>query len=135
MGQRRKARELALQILFQYDVTKGECCIDDFFTDKNIDKNVKEFAIRLKDEVLAHLSEIDALIKKVAKGWTLERMAIVDRNILRAAICEMLYLPDIPPKVAINEAIEIAKRYGSEESGQFVNGILDKIFKDECKKE
>jgi N utilization substance protein B len=135
MGQRRKARELALQILFQYDITKGECDTNGFLKDMNISDEVKEFAIRLRDGVIAHLSEIDALIKKSTKGWTLERMAVVDRNILRAAICEMLYFTDIPPKVAINEAIEIAKKYGSEESGQFVNGILDKILKEECKKE
>lgn len=133
MGQRRKARELALQILFQYDIRRGECDINGFLKDKSASDESKEFAIRLRDCVIRHLSEIDALIKRSAKGWALERMAVVDRNILRAAICEMLYFTDVPPKVAINEAIEIAKKYGSEESGQFVNGILDKIMKEECK--
>lgn len=133
MGHRRKARELALQILFQYDLTKGECNTDDFFKDKEIEDDTKEFAIRLKDAVIAHLQEIDAIIKKKTKGWTLKRMAVVDRNVLRFAICEMMYFPDIPPKVTINEAIEIAKKYGSEDSGQFVNGILDGIYKEECK--
>src|SRR3990170_6936191 len=133
MGHRRKARELALQILFQYDLTKGECNTDEFFKDKEIEDDTKEFAIRLKDAVIAHLEEIDAIIKKKTKGWTLKRMAVVDRNVLRFAICEMMYFPDIPPKVTINEAIEIAKKYGSEDSGQFVNGILDSIYKEECK--
>ncbi|OGW49916.1 MAG: transcription antitermination factor NusB [Nitrospirae bacterium RBG_19FT_COMBO_42_15] len=133
MGHRRKARELALQILFQYDLTKGECNTDEFFKDKEIEDDTKEFAIRLKDAVIAHLQEIDAIIKKKTKGWTLKRMAVVDRNVLRFAICEMMYFPDIPPKVTINEAIEIAKKYGSEDSGQFVNGILDSIYKEECK--
>lgn len=133
MGHRRKARELALQILFQYDLTKGECNTDELLKDKEIEDDIKEFAIRLKDAVIAHLQEIDAIIKKKTKGWTLKRMAVVDRNVLRFAICEMLYFPDIPPKVAINEAIDIARKYGSEESGQFVNGILDRIYKEECK--
>ncbi len=133
MGHRRKARELALQILFQYDLTKGECNTDEFFKDKEIEDDTKEFAIRLKDAVIEHLQEIDAIIKKKTKGWTLKRMAVVDRNVLRFAICEMMYFPDIPPKVTINEAIEIAKKYGSEDSGQFVNGILDSIYKEECK--
>lgn len=133
MGHRRKARELALQILFQHDLTKGECNTDEFFKDKEIEDDIKEFAIRLKDAVIAHLQEIDAIIKKKTKGWSLKRMAVVDRNVLRFAICEMMYFPDIPPKVAINEAIEIAKKYGSEDSGQFVNGILDTIYKEECK--
>jgi transcription antitermination factor NusB len=133
MGHRRKARELALQILFQYDLTKGECNTDEFLKDKEIEEDIKEFAVILKNKVIEHLSEIDAIIKKKTKGWTLKRMAVVDRNVLRFAICEMLYFPDIPPKVTINEAIEIARKYGSEESGQFVNGILDSIYKEECK--
>ncbi len=133
MGHRRKARELALQMLFQYDLTGDECKTEEFLEDKEIEEDVKEFAIRLKDKVIAHLSDIDAIIKKKTKGWTLKRMAVVDRNVLRFAICEMLYFPDIPPKVTINEAIEIAKKYGSEDSGQFVNGILDSIYKEECK--
>ncbi|MBI5179780.1 MAG: transcription antitermination factor NusB [Nitrospirae bacterium] len=133
MGHRRKARELALQILFQYDLTKGECNTDEFLKDKEIEEDIKEFAINLKNKVIEHLSEIDAIIKKKTKGWTLKRMAVVDRNVLRFAICEMLYFPDIPPKVTINEAIDIARKYGSEESGQFVNGILDRIYKEECK--
>ncbi|MBI5044081.1 MAG: transcription antitermination factor NusB [Nitrospirae bacterium] len=133
MGHRRKARELALQILFQYDLTKGECNTEEFLKDKEIEDDIKEFTIRLKDAVIAHLQEIDAIIKKKTKGWSLKRMAVVDRNVLRFAICEMLYFPDIPPKVTINEAIEIAKKYGSEDSGQFVNGILDSIYKEECK--
>lgn len=133
MGHRRKARELALQILFQYDLTKGECNTDEFLKDKEIKEDIKEFAINLKNKVIEHMPEIDAIIKKKTKGWTLKRMAVVDRNVLRFAICEMLYFPDIPPKVTINEAIDIARKYGSEESGQFVNGILDRVYKEECK--
>ena len=77
--------------------------------------------------VAAHQEELDALIGRYSEHWRLERMAVVDRNLLRLAVYELLYLPEIPPKVVINEAVELAKRYGSEDSGGFVNGILDQV--------
>ncbi len=80
--------------------------------------------------VAAHLEELDALIVRFSEHWRLERMTVVDRNLLRLAVFELLYQPKIPPKVAINEAVEMAKRYGSEDSGAFINGILDQIRKE-----
>jgi len=89
--------------------------------------DAKPFAEQLAQGVLDHLPELDALLQRVADHWSIDRMAVVDRNVLRCALFELLYLDEIPAKVTINEAIEIAKRFGSEESGAFVNGILDRI--------
>ena len=131
MGKRRKARELALQILFQIDVGKlepGEA-LSSFWSNQvpNIEKEVREFATQLVEGTRENLETIDTLISKNAENWTIQRIANVDRNILRSAIYEILYRPEIPDKVTINEAIELAKKYSSVESYQFVNGILDKI--------
>ena len=95
--------------------------------DKKIHPQVAAFSACLVEGVRAHREEIDQMIKKYAKNWSLERIAVIDRNILRFAIYELRYLKEIPAKVTINEAIEIAKTYGSEDSGAFVNGILDQI--------
>ena len=86
-----------------------------------------EFAKRIVLGVMEHRQEIDRLIKERSENWRLDRMTIIDRNILRIAIFELLYCDDIPPKVTLNEAIDLGKRYGSEESGSFINGILDRI--------
>jgi len=86
-----------------------------------------EFAKRIVLGVMEHRQEIDRLIKERSENWRLDRMTIIDRNILRIAIFELLYCGDIPPKVTLNEAIDLGKRYGSEESGSFINGILDRI--------
>lgn len=134
MRKRTKARELALQLLYQADVTHADVkeLIGDFFAmSANADEEpaVKEFAGELVKSVWEHLSLIDEQITKYATNWQLDRMATVDRNILRLASFELLFRPDIPPKVSINEAVELAKKYGDLESGKFVNGILDKINK------
>ena len=131
---RTKARELALQLLYQADVTGVDArkLIDGFFgTDANMseDPTVKEFAVSLVTSVIEKIDLLDAEVSKSATNWQLDRMATVDRNILRMASYELLYRDDIPPKVAINEAVELAKKYGDLESGKFVNGILDKINK------
>ncbi|MEW6325430.1 MAG: transcription antitermination factor NusB [Nitrospirota bacterium] len=130
MGLRRQARELALQVLFQHDILQRHAPQAQH-APSNIDlpPEAKPFVDQLVQGVLANLPELDALISRFAEHWSVERMAVVDRNILRCALYELLYLTDIPAKVTINEAIEIAKRYGSEESGAFVNGILDRIVK------
>jgi N utilization substance protein B len=91
------------------------------------------FVDQLVQGVRAHIEELDGLLGRFAEHWSLERMAVVDRNVLRCALYELLYLDDIPAKVTINEAIEIAKRYGSQESGAFVNGILDRIVKSDAR--
>jgi transcription antitermination factor NusB len=132
MGFRRKARELALQLLFQIDFTGDRIEIPpSFWTENESLPQVKAFTEILVNGVLKHLSEIDPMIEKYTQHWSRDRMAAIDRNILRFAIFELLYLKEIPPKVTINEAIEIAKKYGSEDSGAFVNGILDHIHRDE----
>ncbi|MBI3805747.1 MAG: transcription antitermination factor NusB [Nitrospirae bacterium] len=132
MGFRRKARELALQLLFQIDFTGNHIEIPPaFWTENEAAPQVKAFTELLVLGVLKHFSEIDQLIEKYAQHWSRERMAAIDRNILRFAIFELLFLKEIPPKVTINEAIEIAKKYGSGDSGAFVNGILDRIHHDE----
>lgn len=94
------------------------------------DKELRAFAMTLFDSTILHLPDIDALIAKAAQNWQLKRMAAIDRAVLRMAVDELLYHREIPPKVVINEALELAKRYSTAASGSFVNGILDRIHKD-----
>ena len=133
MRKRTKAREFTLQILYQTDITKNDAkdCLADFWKNREdkTEASIKEFAEGIVLGIIEHEGEIDAQISEVATNWQLERMAVVDRNILRIATYELLYRQDIPPKVSINEAIDIAKKYGDQDSGKFVNGILDKICK------
>ena len=132
MGLRRQAREYALQILFQQDSRQQRDLLSESFqSHRPFPKSVKDFSACLVQGVTEHLSEVDDLIRKYTDHWSLERMALVDRNILRIAIFELLYLDDIPAKVTLNEAIEVAKRYGDESSSAFVNGILDRILCEE----
>ncbi len=130
MGLRRTARECALQILFQAEFKKGQevdALIPNASIEKKMVAGVKTFANVLVQGVRAHQAEIDDIIKKYTENWSTGRMAIVDRNILRFSIFELIYLPEVPAKVTINEAIEIGKLYGNEHSGGFINGILDRI--------
>ena len=129
MGSRRKSRELALQILFELDTNQSDVqkAIDQFWKNFDYPEDLREFSERLVEGVAQHREELDRLISKHAKNWSLSRIDRVDRNILRAAIFELAHCPDIPPKVAINEAIELSKKFGSEKSSSFINGILDKI--------
>lgn len=129
MGRRRKAREMALQVLYQIDVAKEECeeALQIFWSFTKGDEKTQEFCNMLVRGTMTHLHDIDTLLERVSDHWTLDRMSIVDRNILRFAIYELCYLKDIPPKVTINEAIEVAKKYGTADSAIFVNGILDRI--------
>jgi len=127
---RRKAREHALQILFQLDIRKEKpsaVVLKHFWAEYQPDDEVKAFAEEIIKGTYKHLPEINKLIHTCAKNWTLDRMAVVDRNVLRMAVYEILYRMDIPTSVTINEAIEIAKKYGTEESASFVNGILDSV--------
>ena len=137
MRKRTKARENALKILYAIDITGGEPkeCIDVYWREsEEKDQEVKAFADSLVLGTSNKKKEIDKIISGSATNWQLERMAVIDRNILRFAESELLFADDIPPKVTINEAIDIAKRYGDSESGSFVNGVLDKINKDIIKK-
>lgn len=136
MGKRRKSRESALQVLYQLDVTKqeGPKAITQWETNFSSSEGTDEFAERIVLGVLDHGQEIDQLIERFSKNWRLDRMNLVDRNILRMAIFELLYCNDIPPKVTLNEAVDLGKRYGSEDSGSFINGILDRIQKEAIQK-
>ncbi len=137
MRKRTKARECALQILYAIDITKSEPkeCIERFWDgNKESGAQVKEFADNLVLGVSDKKNHIDKIISAHATNWQLERMAVIDRNVLRLATYELLFMDDIPPKVSINEAIDIAKKFGGNDSGKFVNGVLDKINKTESKK-
>ncbi len=131
MGARRKGREIAVQILYQADVA-GVPLSEAFATYEGYFKpsrRAMEFAKELVNGVAERQEEIDAWIERFSKHWKLARMSAIDRNILRLATYELLFRPDIPPKVSINEAVELAKSFGSEESAAFVNGILDAIYR------
>lgn len=127
MGKRREGREAAVQYLFQRDLNEGDKGVDQFWELRTATQNVRVFGQSLIDGVVANLEPIDERIKSATQNYELHRIAAVDRNILRVAVYEMLFCRETPPVVSINEAIEIAKRFGSEESSRFVNGVLDKI--------
>jgi len=129
LGKRRRSREFALQVLYQLEITKQGALQAMVQLRENFspEEGEDEFAKRIVLGVMEHRQEIDRLIKERSENWRLDRMTIIDRNILRIAIFELLYCGDIPPKVTLNEAIDLGKRYGSEESGSFINGILDRI--------
>ena len=133
---RRKGREIALRLLYQREVTGTSL--------EEVIKNYQEhfekppepafdFARELVEGVLKHREEIDAIIQKYTPSWPLERQNLTDRNILRLAVYEMFYRPDIPEVVSINEAVELAKLYGTDDSPAFINGVLDSIYKREIK--
>ena len=133
---RRKSREFALQVLYQLNFTKKDVHKTlAQFLDHFSGKEEKVGTTRFRDDfrerlvlgVLEHCKEIDRLIEKYSENWRLDRMTIIDRAILRMATFELLYCGEIPPKVTLNEAIELGKRFGSEDSGSFINGILDRI--------
>ena len=129
MGSRHQARERALQILFQYDIHgRPGLWLDVFWKENEATDEVKAFAERLVAGVLEKKIELDALIKKYATNWKISRMPIVDRNILRAGVYELLWMDDVPAKVTVNEAIELAKSFGDDDASKFVNGILDKVL-------
>ena len=131
MGRRRRAREFALEVLYRIETAEDELefVLSDHFTSKSVDEETRAFAESLVRQTITHLEDIDNLISDTAENWDLSRIAIIDKNILRFAIAELLYFPEIPMKVTIDEAIEVAKKYSTPDSGRFVNGILDKIAK------
>jgi N utilization substance protein B len=131
MGTRRRARELALQLLYQHEHTGAdlEAMQTDFDEWTSATDGVREFADFLLRGTLASLEKLDEELSLQTTHWRLERLAAVDRNILRLALFELTHVPDTPPAVVIDEAIEIAKKYGAEESGRFVNGVLDGYVK------
>ena len=133
MGRRRKAREVALQFLYQLDQhgdTDPAAHEAEFWARHPVDEHTRAFASALVRGVTSRHAEVDTLIAQYTEHWDLDRMAVVDRNILRMAIYELLDRPSVPPKVAINEAIEISKKFGTKESSRFINGILDRVHKE-----
>ncbi|MBU4228612.1 transcription antitermination factor NusB [bacterium] len=133
MGGRRLSREMALKALFQIDLvsTNIEEALKYTFEDGEFSDEVKEFSLILVNGVLSNLSKIDKSISNYTNNWSLERITNIDRNILRIAIYEILYLNNIPKSVSINEAVELAKKYGTKSSFSFVNGVLGKIDKND----
>ena len=132
MGKRRSSRELALKFLYQAELNRGN--IDEqmkLFLERNSSQDeVEAFMKKLVRSIFKQIKEIDEIIQKFSDNWVLDRMTVIDRNILRMGTCELLFNFSTPPKVAINEAVDIAKKYGNEDSPEFINGILDKIYKE-----
>ena len=133
---RHDARELALQILFQCDFHGStEFWLEQFWAQRDASEPVREFVSELVAGVRIHQVELDALITAYARNWTVDRMPVVDRNILRQAIYELLWIPDVPAKVTVDEALELAKNFADDETRRFVNGILDQFIKHEARLE
>ncbi|MGH8070681.1 MAG: transcription antitermination factor NusB [Candidatus Entotheonellia bacterium] len=129
MGTRRKARELAVQLLYQHDLAKMDPAeaMSLFWEHFPVNMEVREFCTQLVLGSLDRLMMIDELLSEASENWSLTRMSAVDRNILRLATYELLDRPDIPPSVSLNEAIEIAKKYSTPDAAVFINGVLDRI--------
>ncbi len=129
MGIRRRSRELALQALFYMDMNPSESQekLDLYCSNFSPAEKARPFFVRLVNGVMDAKQEIDAIIERYSDNWKMSRMSGVDRNILRVAVYELIYCKDIPSKVSINEAIDIGKKFGTDESGSFINGILDSI--------
>ncbi len=138
MRKRTRAREFALQVLYQIDITHDgyDICLNNFWqahNEEHIDEEVKNFTTELVKGVADNLETIDKKITQYATNWQLRRMAVVDRNILRMSCFELMFREDIPPKVSINEAVELAKKYSGTVAGKFVNAISDKIKQEKDK--
>lgn len=135
MRKRTKARECALKILYQSDITGKaiSAVFEEFIRSEELsDQEILDFCRSLALGVETHLQDINQKVSGYATNWQLKRMAVIDRNILRLGVFELKYTTDIPPKATINEAVELAKKYGDLNSSKFVNGILDKIHKEEA---
>lgn len=131
MTQRRRAREGAFEVLYRYDIGNEDIkkASNEVLTTHKFSPAVKEFFLKLVNETYRNLANIDKTIEANLQHWSLSRLVSVDRAILRIACAELLYFDDIPPKVTINEALEIAKKFGGEDSPRFINGVLDAIYK------
>jgi len=137
MGKRRRGREAALRMLFEIDVgkTPREGVVARHLAESDLDPESVEFARLLVEGTLSERQHIDELLSHYAREWSLSRMANVDRNVLRLAAYEILYLPDIPASVSVDEAVELAKKYSTGESGKFVNGILGNLIREHASEE
>jgi transcription antitermination factor NusB len=130
MGNRRKARELVTQVLFHMEYNPGdpEKNFELICNNFNAPRSLRLFAKELIKGICENRDHIDNIIQKSSKNWKMGRMSKVDRSILRLSVYEMFFLDDIPPKVSIDEAVELGKKFGTEESGSFINGILDNVY-------
>lgn len=134
MRKRSIARECALKVLYQMEMTRltPQKVLSSFWEQEaEHDEDIRDFTMKLVYGIYEHLQELDQKLSQYATNWQLNRMAVIDRNVLRMGLYELKFAQGIPPKVAINEAVEVAKKYGDMESSKFVNGILDKIHKQE----
>ncbi|MDA8078922.1 MAG: transcription antitermination factor NusB [Nitrospiraceae bacterium] len=130
---RRRAREYVLKLLFQFEFTGSRVDLfspQDFWPQEKDAEELRGFAGALFRGTVEHIGEIDRVIQAAAEHWDLQRMAAVDRNIIRLAVYEVLFRKDIPPAATINEALEIAKKYSAPEAGPFINGLLDRVVKE-----
>jgi len=132
MGRRRKAREIVLQALYAQAINSEpvEAVVDDQLSKSDYDEEVRGYVRRLACKVDEEKEELDTIIAERATNWEIGRIALIDKLILRMGLCELLYFPDIPCKVCINESIEITKKYSSADAKRFVNGILDSVYKE-----
>ena len=132
MGNRRLSRELVIQFLYLTEMNEGDFSnqLQQFWQDHPCSPEIQSFAGDILKDISDHKKEIDAKLEKYSEHWTLSRMTVIDRNVLRLAASELMYSKTVPPKVAIDEALEIAKRFGSEDSPNFINGVLDRVLKE-----
>lgn len=137
MRQRRKAREVALKVLYELDILNTDVkeAVELFWNNFEAHKGVREFSSLLIEGTWENREQIDSLISSCSENWSIARMSRVDKSILRMAVYELLYRNDIPPRVTLNEAIDLGKLYGSENSGAFINGILDALYAKLCRKD
>ncbi len=132
MTNRRLARESALEVLYRFDLVgdEPEHTMAEILLRRNPSEDAEAYLRRLIDTTLGNLQEIDTALRRHLARWSLERLTVLDRAILRLAAAEILYFDDVPPKVSINEAVDIAKKYGDDEAGKFVNGVLDSVYQE-----
>ena len=132
MGNRRLSRELVIQFLYLTEMNEGEIETQkkSFWDNNPCQEDVRSFAQDILNDIFDHKKDIDTRLERYSDNWTLSRMAVIDRNLLRMAASELMYSKTVPPKVAIDEAVEIAKKYGTQDSPNFINGVLDRILKE-----
>ena len=132
MGKRRSSRELALKFLYQRELNQGilEEQMKEFWERNPCQEDIQQFTWELVETTFAHNEEIDGLLGKCSDNWSLSRMAVIDRNLLRLAACEIMFNKNVPAKAVIDEAVEIAKKYGCGDSSSFINGVLDRLTKE-----
>jgi len=132
MGKRRSSRELVIKFLYLVEMNEGDVEAQrlEFWERNPCQPDIQGFADEILNNIFQHRHDIDSCVERFSENWTMSRMAVIDRNVLRLATSEILFSKTVPPKVVIDEAVEIAKRFGSGDSPQFINGILDRILRE-----